>query len=78
MNRKIVDGVTVKYSIVPVQRYMVTRTSETEDAEIIEEIASIGDLLDARQMVRALTDYERKNPQEPGVRVLDFGDVEIH
>jgi hypothetical protein len=75
---KLPHGVTVQYKVKPLLRYMVTRTTENEDASVEEEIAMLVTIDDAREMVRAMTDWDRRNPQDAGVKVLDFGDAEIH
>lgn len=72
------SGTTVKYEILPIQRFVIRRVTANDVARIEEDIAQVADILDARLMARSLTDYERRNPTEAGTQILNHGDVEIH
>lgn len=77
-DEEIDDPFTVQYSIVPVQRYEIQRTTTNDEASVIEGVAILSDINDARRMVRAITEYERRNPQDRGCVVLKYDDVELH
>jgi len=72
------SGATIQYVIEPISRFMVKRIMRTEDVRVEEDVAQVADILDARQVARSLTDFERRNPMESDARVLNYGDMEIH
>lgn len=77
-DEETVEPFSVKYSIEPEQRYMIRRTTTNDEVVVQEDVAMLTDINDARRMLRAITDYERRNPQDRGCVVLHYGDVEIH
>ncbi|MCE5292934.1 MAG: hypothetical protein LLG14_27375 [Nocardiaceae bacterium] len=72
------DGRTVRFVIEPIPRYQIKRITASEDARTEEDILQAATIDDARQTARALTIFERDNPNDAYAKVLDFGDVEIH
>ena len=75
---------TVKYKLAPVLNFSLQRITEAEDEDngettvIIEDLGLFNKLLDARRVLRALTEYARRNPEDKDTVVLDYGDVEVH
>lgn len=72
------DGRTVQFKIEPIVRYMIKRITTAEHASMEEDILQAATIDDARQTARALTIFERDNPEDAYAKVLDFGDVEVH
>lgn len=75
---KVSDRVKVQYKVEAVMRYFVKRISTAENAELQEEIALVADIDEARQIAKSMTDYDRRNPDDCSVTVLNYQDAEIH
>lgn len=75
---ELVEPFSVKYSIVPVQHYVIRRTTTNEEVTVLEDVAMLTDIIDARRMLRAVHEYERRNPQDRGCVVLKYDDLEVH
>ncbi len=72
------SGYTVQYTVEPLLRYVVKRTTTNEEMSVEEQVALVSTIDDARQTAKALTEHARRHPEDASLTVLDFGDAEIH